>query len=198
MRLPVSILLIGLMGCAHVREFHPLPHTLANYAVQCVDVRKVVCVSDADMNAAQCNELVPYAVFEINRAIGREVLVYAGVIPGDDAVVRARYAAGDLVVFAAKLPENVLGMTVPAVSLAANGDAACIDRVITVLDVALLNEKRVVAAPVLIHELVHALGFAHAPPGHYGSIMAPAVSSDQASLHLTPADIRSLRDTYGR
>lgn len=184
-------------SCAHV----PKPATFGFDSVQCVQVRQVVCMPDADYPEATCVRDMSAAIEEVNAAVGRTIFHFNGVIAPNklsDAV-----ASGTLVVIGfddAHLPApNVLALTVPRVRLDTDLGLPCITQVMIGVSptiAGLRGPSSINASFVLAHELVHALGADHAPDGWFQSRME-AVNNSSLDHCFTSADIRTLRNVYG-
>lgn len=178
-----TLLLLVLFACRPALA-HPV--TFPSFAVQCVRLRPVVCT----MDAPTCAWLVGPAVRRVNALVGRAVFEYQGVISEKGA--QAAYESGVYVIGYGKLPQNVLGVTIPNVQIVQQ--QPCIIRVLTALDRKQafdgLEPRR-----VLEHEMVHALGFDHAPSrSFYISPMGPAYNP---TAEWGPADIATIRAVYG-
>lgn len=189
------LLLLSLMGCTAV----PKPVVFGFAAVQCIKVRSVVCVADADYPAPVCLRDVPEAINEVNKAVGHEVFRFNGIISPLGMTNSVQH--GELPVFGLKqidLPHpSVLALTVPHAKIINN--LPCISTVVIAVGprIAGLEYSPFNPVWVLAHELVHALGAEHADPdGGFVSRMEPAYPP---RLHktFTQADINTLRAVYG-
>lgn len=198
MRFVALFLLAFSVSCAAHR---PQPLTFGFHSVQCVAVREVVCVDDADYPTKTCIRDVSKAIEEVNAAVGHPVFHFKGVIKPeglDDALT-----SGVLPVLgfdAPHLPDpRVLALTLPKVRIDDQLGLPCIVQVaigVSPTIAGLAGPSPYSAVYVLAHELVHALGAGHAPDGFFVSRMEPIYT--QGLDHcFTDADKRTLRTVYG-
>ena len=183
---------------ALVVSAHPLPPTFGFEAVQCVRVREVVCVADADYSVTACMMDVPVAVRIINRAVGRRILHFAGIIT-PQGLPHAR-ETGALIVMG--WPEQPVpgGLAVTHPEVALQDGWPCIVWAAVILDSRSARRQNSPYDPlrVIVHEFIHALGAAHASEeSSFRSRMAPVYDKDMRAI-LSPADVLTLRVTYGR
>lgn len=184
--------LLLLVSCAHFTT--PVPSALPFFAVQCVEIRQISCLVDADLSAERCHSLVDPAAREINVAVGRDVFAIGPDLDLEQG--KAAFAAGILVVAGGALPAGILGSTMPKVEIHKELGAACIDKVGIVLSAAWLASGEVDMASVTLHEMLHALGAGHSlDESNYDSTMR-AIHEEKVR-HLTRADVVSLRAVYG-
>ena len=181
---------------ALVVSSHPLPPTFGFDAVQCVRVREVVCVVDADYSVTACMMDVPVAVRIINRAVGRRIFRFGGIIT-PQGLAHARDTGALMVMGWPEQPvPGALAVTHPEVVL--QGGWPCITWAAIMLDPrsARVVESHYDPLQVLVHEFIHALGAAHASESSsFRSRMAPVYDPDMRAT-LSPADILTLRVTY--
>lgn len=186
MRLIICLMLLS--ACTPALR-HPAPFGFFN--VQCEELRKVVCVPDADMSAEICHRVAGQAISAINQAVGRPVLVLGDDLQATPEAVGRAVEAHMIPVWAEALPDGILGLT--GVRHAEN--SACISVAFVRLAPGVAESP--IGAQVLTHELVHALGGAHATESGFESIMTPAISDPAASRALTPGDQEALARVYG-
>ena len=182
-----------LTACAHVK----IPPSFGFYSKQCVEVRKVVCLVDADMSADQCKATVVPAIKAINGAIGHPVFEFLGTapMPAKESVAALIKSGVYVIGGAPDLPANVLGVTGPANTDAAN--PGCITRVYTLVSTQIWGIEAEYAQAVVLHEMVHALGAGHATSGAaYRSVETPSVGDKSWVNRLTIFDIAALRAAY--
>lgn len=170
----------------------PVPITFGFASVQCIRVRNIACVDDPQYPWAKCYEETREAMGVINAAIGHNVFEHQGVIATDGAV--ETYKSGTLIIGLDVLPPLVLGLTAPHIELKEH--SACIERVVIALSPDTLKMPRTDRIQIIVHEMVHALGGAHADiQGSYSSCMEPVHRS--RAWMMSPADIKTLRSVYG-
>lgn len=197
----LKFLELGIMcgSCAPISAQLPwltTPPAWGYYGVQCVSVRKVVCLTDATMTKQQCENIVIPAIEEINLAVDRELLRYVGSAPYEGEGAINRFALGIYVVMGSdKLKAHELGVT----QVMGSNDKStlfCIERVSTRFSTKLWGQPY--AKAVALHELVHGLGGSHVEEGGaFGSVMLPEVNAPTWRDHLTQFDIDNLRRVYG-
>lgn len=192
------LLLTWLLGAPQ----QPRPLTVHTYAVQCIPVREVVCYLDANFTLQQCLNTVPAGIDALNKAAGREVLRFDGFVAKQD--VGAAFEQGMLVILGDKLNTKkafksghyTLGSTHPKV--AETDKTFCIERVFIAIDVNVwTNLEPPAQAGVVLHELGHAIGLAHAEGAGYGSFMSPAINNKNAQDRLSESDAAAIRFVYG-
>ena len=174
----------------------PLPPAFGFAAVQCVPVREVVCVIDVDYTTAACLADVPAAVDTINRAVGHEVMHFAGLI--SPAGIPHAFETGVLMVagWASDPAPHALALT--GYHVAETG-WPCVERPTIVLSPRVARKTD--PGPfnptwVIAHELVHALGGGHADAeSRFVSRMAPAYDQTM-KVPLAPVDVAALRAAY--
>lgn len=156
------------------------------YAYQPMPYRRVVCYTPT-LGKEACNDLVPAAIHEINAAANHRLFWYA--YATDDAqTANADYLGGALVVAAGKLPENILGLTVPEVT------DTRIEKVFVLISASEFTAPTCTYnwASVLAHEFGHSVGLNHSALEH--SLMWPAAQPNIPTF--TEEDRRSLRAVY--
>jgi hypothetical protein len=152
---------------------------------------------DADFTAEQCRSVVPAAVADIAAAAGRPILVFEGTQPYSASQARDLISRGVYVIAGAATPPGVLGMTRPEGRDASHPQ--CITQVGTLLSPRIFSDPLLapLAQAVVLHELLHGLGAAHAEPGTaFHSIMTPAIEQPGWASHLTAFDTAALRAAY--
>lgn len=174
----------------------PVPPAFGFTAVQCMPVRDVVCVVDAEYSAGTCTFDVPHAVAIINQAVGHTVLHFAGIIT-PLGIPHAR-EAGWLVV--AGWPEEPAphALAVTSFHVAERGWPCIEFAAIALAPVAARKAppKRYDPLVILVHEMVHALGGQHADPdSRFVSRMEPVYNPDMREA-LAPVDVAALRAAY--
>jgi hypothetical protein len=129
----------------------------------------------------------------INRAVGFELLHYAGWLTLHSSADVPAKCVDLVLVGTSPLPGSAIGMTLPRCM-----QGAYISGTVILLDPFIWDAQAMRGAlpeDVVLHELLHALGLGHADKdGAFPSIMQPSAS---AELHgLQPGDLASLRAVY--
>lgn len=172
-------------GCAHTTP--PIVPPSAGYYGTRDAQTPVLCVIDADFTPERCRETVEAAITVINNTIGREALHFAGGIQITDASQVPEPDENVILVGVDTLPDRTLGLTSPR----------GMDGPKLRLTVIVLSEQawKIGRAPdVALHEMLHAMGIAHADAAsRYSSLMKPSIGEQHG---LSPADIVTLRAAY--
>jgi hypothetical protein len=146
------------------------------------------------MSAEWCGAHVREAVAQINEAAGREVLAYGGTIQATPAQVSAAVAAGAIPVWTDTIKS--LGLTNFNFD-ERKGAPDCVGVALVRLSRDLQTSSAAVAQICVTHELLHAIGAAHAEPGVYRTIMAPSADSPNMAGKITRWDANAIRYMYG-
>lgn len=204
MRHIILVLALFSTCCAHSQRLPQtrspagaMAPTWGAYAYQCVETREVVCLVDNDFTEAQCQETVVPAIIAINNAAGQRLFHFAGIEPFDMARGHTLVLSGVYTIFGSRMPEGILGETRSRFSTEPTAPY-CIDYVQTsILPSVFANMP--FARGVVLHEMLHALGAAHADLGaRYESNMMPNANSPHWRNAMTPNDLAALRAMYPR
>ena len=197
-------MILAFTGCSHIfpfirhNEIHP-PPSFGAFGRQCQQVREVYCFVDEDLSKSFCELNVVTSINIVNKALGRQILHYAGTVEVK-SLAETLYKQGHILIFGDTLPEGILGLTSPSKE-GFRPEEDCIGNTLIGLSNQVTLEHGVyspVALQVTLHEFLHAVGAQHSSStGVYGSIMTPGISDPAWVDHISAYDISALRAIYG-
>lgn len=160
--------------------------------VQCIMSNETETGEGAGLTASQCQVLAEQIQI-INKAVGFELLHYAGPVYPRTANDLAGKCEDFIYVGAGSLPGNTIGLTVPRCM-----QGPYIMGEVILLDPFIWDSEAMHGAQpadVVLHELLHAVGLGHADKdGAFASIMEPHIQRDVHGLQ--PSDLVTLRTVY--
>lgn len=143
------------------------------------------------MPADWCAEHLQKAIASINNATSHPILTYGGAIEATPEAVANAVAKGQIPVWTEELPVGVMGVTNYRVT------DDCLRLTLIRLSPQVVNGRLTRwADTTLTHELLHAVGVAHAREGLYPTIMAEAPDQPNFSPVLTEGDRAALAAQY--
>lgn len=197
------IIVLSLLStcCAHSTKKAPYARSGSDapawgaYSYQCVQTREVVCLVDNDFTEQQCNDAVVPAIKAINETAGQPLFHYLGARPFDMALGHSLVMGGVYVIIGSQMQEGILGET--RTRFDENPyHPHCIQAVMTALLPSIWTNPNF-ARGVVLHEMLHALGAAHADPhARYESNMMPSANHPHWKNAMTPSDAAALRAMY--
>lgn len=178
--------LFGFVACSHIPAHPPSfgfhgrvrPH------------HDVACVVDEEFSVNDCT-VVTAAIEKIDAAVGYELLS----APRITTLLESRSATTEretIYVGATSMPPGLLGATYP---VKYEKETGYLRLEVVVFEKAIFGNP-FMAASVVLHEFLHAVGAVHAAQtGPWESVMAPAWRPG-APVELTPNDVAALRAAY--
>jgi hypothetical protein len=192
--LALALLAVLTISCASTGSFlrHP-PPSFGFFAKQCVPQRQVTCIVDADLTKEQCDAAVRPAILAVNKAVGRELLVFGGYREFHPCMLELESFAGHVVFAGDKLQGQLAGITR---NWHRDGTPEfCIAGSKILLDTGIWTDGS--GPSVALHELVHAMGGTHAETGSaFKSVMVGQLNAPGYYPTLTEFDKAALRACY--